>query len=103
MWERLRSLDSKNSEETVRERAVEDLLAAEDVIIFPLFRRGSSMVPTGMDLSINMCALLVGVEFVNWEDKPFFETIHTYNNIRLRLFLQQALDCTPGEPQIISI
>lgn len=55
MWEKLRSLDSKNSEETVRERAVEDLLAAEDVIIFPLFRRGNSMVPTGMELSINMC------------------------------------------------
>lgn len=48
-----------------------------------------------------MCALLVGVGFVIWENKPFFETIHTYNNIRLQLFLQQALDCTPGEPQII--
>lgn len=32
MWEKLRILDSKNSEETVHERAVEDLLAAEDVI-----------------------------------------------------------------------
>lgn len=32
MWEKLRSLDSKNSEETVRERAVEDILAAEEVI-----------------------------------------------------------------------
>lgn len=32
MWEKLGSLDSKNSEETVHERAVEDLLAAEDVM-----------------------------------------------------------------------